>query len=259
MKRIWMLIGKSSRCKWASSHLSSCPRCPRPAAREKPVVRQLRNEWSPTGHAALNVYIILDNAHIVQRTVIEIPKIYLRRVLSKEYGMDAILFFSQHPLSCRITFSPLKGWTNILLKTDLCSKDVLMDDYQTIWVANQEKPRLVAAYWVKWIRLIVPPLALGTGCLWYFSRSFLNWFSISVFRTALYIDDLRCVGGGVFTQVNPAQWTLWAVFVSPDSGNGRFLRGELLQQWSVTSTLKVPSDITTFAFNCAAFIIWYYM
>ena len=160
--------------------------------------------------------------------------------------MDAILQY------CRITFSPLKGWTNILLKTDLCSKDVLMDDYQTIWVANQEKPRLVAAYWVKWIRLIVPPLALGTGCLWYFSRSFLNWFSISVFRTALYIDDLRCVGGGVFTQVNPAQWTLWAVFVSPDSGNGRFLRGELLQQWSVTSTLKVPSDITTFACSCAA-------
>ena len=133
MKRVWMLIGKSSRCKWASSHLSSCPVCPRPAAREKPVVRQLRNEWSPTtGHAALNVYIILDNAHIVQRTVIEIPKIYLRRVLSKEYGMDAILFFSQHPLSCRITFSPLKGWTNILLKTDLCLQQRCADG----WLSN---------------------------------------------------------------------------------------------------------------------------
>ena len=95
MKRIWMLIGKSSRCKWASSHLSSCPRCPRPAAREKPVVRQLRNEWSPTtGHAALNVYIILDNAHIVQRTVIEIPKIYFEKgIVQRIWNGCNIVFF----------------------------------------------------------------------------------------------------------------------------------------------------------------------
>ena len=94
MKRIWMLIGKSSRCKWASSHLSSCPVCPRPAAREKPVVRQLRNEWSPTtGHAALNVYIILDNAHIVQRTVIEIPKIYFEKGIVQRIWNGCNIFF----------------------------------------------------------------------------------------------------------------------------------------------------------------------
>ena len=197
MKRVWMLIGKSSRCKWASSHLSSCPWCPRPAAREKPVVRQLRNEWSPTtGHAALNVYIILDNAHIVQRTVIEIPKIYLRRVLSKEYGMDAILFFSQHPLSCRITFSPLKGWTNILLKTDLCLQQRCADG----WLSNNlscqsRKTKTCGSILGQMNSPHSAPPCIGNsgtlmGCLWYFSRSFLNWFSIWVFRTALYIDDL---------------------------------------------------------------------
>ena len=151
----------------------------------------------------------------------------------------------------------LKGWTNILLETDLCSKDVLMDDYQTIWVPNQEKPRLVVALGQINSPHSAPHPCIGNSgtlmrCLIFFPLIPELIFYISISHCNVYWWPDRCVGGGVFTQVNPAQWTLWAVFVSPGSGNGRFLRGELLQQWSVTSTLKVPSDITTFAFNCAA-------
>ena len=168
--------------------------------------------------------------------------------------MDAILFFSQHPLSCRITFSPLKGWTNILLKTDLCLQQRCADG----WLSNNlscqsRKTKTCGSILGQMNSPHSAPPCIGNGVFVIFFPLILELiFYISISNCIVYWWPDRCVGGGVFTQVNPAQWTLWAVFVSPDSGNGRFLRGELLQQWSVTSTLKVPSDITTFACSCAA-------
>ena len=194
MKRIWMLIGKSSRCKWASSHLSSCPRCPRPAAREKPVVRQLRNEWSsPTG---LNVYIILDNAHIVQRTVIEIPKIYFEKGVVQRIWNGCNIFFSSTSSSLQNYLLPSKRLNEHSSK----NWSVLQQRRADGWLSNNlscqsRKTKTCGGILGQMNSPHSAPPCIGNsgtlmGCLWYFSRSFLNWFSIWVFRTALYIDDL---------------------------------------------------------------------